>query len=384
MYPHVQWANQDPPPQQTGYKNPGWPGCCRPPYPSEINMIAPADWPAVSIVHRIPTPVAVADFLSALRLPPLTSKAGNGHTTSHTGSMRSPSRSTSRKGNGAALMICSSKPSTKPLNVPSTGRGRQTSISPDSNNDSRSNSTGISSSLPSSPTNENHSKRKASITSVDRRTASGEGPYSSHSSPSRKQADLGNSATPRRISSVRRPAPSPATTSVSISTVVASDMRSSEIRCHDSPPSTLSNRQRGSASNSPSTTAARNGDRFLVPRSSKMNHDCRSSSSGSSDGMLSDSTITSEGFTDYLSDESEVELQRQAEARAAVVAQSQMEELEFKMARQELARIGLEPPKSWTQTNPQTKSPNQSTMSSTKIPGHSFAVAATAIMQTGS
>jgi hypothetical protein len=115
-----------------------------------------------------------------------------------------------------------------------------------------------------------------------------------------------------------------------------------------------------------------------------MDHDCRSSSSGSSDGMLSDSTITSEGFTDYLSDESEVELQRQAEARAAVVAQSQMEELEFKMARQELARIGLEPPKSWTQTNPQTKNSNQSTMSSTKIPGHSFAVAATAIMQTGS
>ena len=377
MYPHVQWANQDPPPQQTGYKNPGWPGCCRPPSPSEINMIAPADWPAVSIVHRIPTPVAVADFLSALRLPPLTSKAGNGHTTSHTGSMRSPSRLGSRKGNGAALTLCSSKPSTKPLN---TGRGRQTSISPGSNNDSRCNSAGISSSLPSSPTNENHSKRKASITSVDRRAASGEGPHSSHSSPSRKQSDLGNSATPRRISSVRRPAPSPAT----ISRVVASDLRSSEIRCHDSPPSALSNRPRGSASNSPSATTARHGDGFLVPRSSKVNHDCRSSSGGSSDGMLSDSTITSEGFTDYLSDESEVELQRQAEARAAVVAQSQMEELEFKMARQELARIGLEPPKSWTQTNPQTKNSNQSAMSSTNISGHSFAVAATAIMQTGS
>lgn len=97
--------------------------------------------------------------------------------------------------------------------------------------------------------------------------------------------------------------------------------------------------------------------------------------------MLSDNTITSEGFTDYLSDESEEEIQRQAEARAAVVAQSQMEELEFKMARQQLARVGLEPPKSWTETNAsQTKSPNQSTISPTKIPGHSLGIAATAIM----
>jgi hypothetical protein len=106
--------------------------------------------------------------------------------------------------------------------------------------------------------------------------------------------------------------------------------------------------------------------------------------------MLSDSTITSEGFTDYLSDESEEELQKQAEARAAVVAQNQMEELEFKMARQQLARVGLEPPKSWTQTNTPPVSPttknniNHSSMPSRnpKIP-HSFAVAATAMMQTG-
>ena len=47
-------------------------------------------------------------------------------------------------------------------------------------------------------------------------------------------------------------------------------------------------------------------------------------------GSLSDSTVTSDGgFTDYLSDESEAELQRQAEARAAVVAQNHAEELEF-------------------------------------------------------
>ena len=70
-----------------------------------------------------------------------------------------------------------------------------------------------------------------------------------------------------------------------------------------------------------------------------------SSSSGSSS---SETTIISDGgFTDYLSDESEAELQRQAEARAAVVAQNQMEELEFRAARQQLADVDLRPPKSW-------------------------------------
>jgi len=67
---------------------------------------------------------------------------------------------------------------------------------------------------------------------------------------------------------------------------------------------------------------------------------------------MTDSTVTSDGgFTDYLSDESEAELQRQAEARAALLAQNQAEELEFKAARQQLAHIDLRPPKTWNPTN---------------------------------
>jgi len=110
-------------------------------------------------------------------------------------------------------------------------------------------------------------------------------------------------------------------------------------------------------------------------------------------GSLSDSTVTSDGgFTDYLSDESEAELQRQAEARAAVVAQNHAEELEFKMARQQLAHVGLKPPKSWTQTNTPPVSPTKSPAPSTptitpsrnaNVPSQSFAVAAAAILQTG-
>jgi hypothetical protein len=76
------------------------------------------------------------------------------------------------------------------------------------------------------------------------------------------------------------------------------------------------------------------------------------SGSGSEHGSMTDSTVTSDGgFTDYLSDESEAELQRQAEVKAAIVAQNQAEEQEFKAARQQLADVDLRPPRSW---NPAT------------------------------
>lgn len=73
-----------------------------------------------------------------------------------------------------------------------------------------------------------------------------------------------------------------------------------------------------------------------------------SSASSSSSGSSSETTVISDGgFTDYLSDESEAELQRQAEAKAAILAQNQMEELEFRAARRQLAHVDLQPPKSW-------------------------------------
>lgn len=98
-----------------------------------------------------------------------------------------------------------------------------------------------------------------------------------------------------------------------------------------------------------------------------------SSDSGSSRGSMSDSTVTSDGgFTDYLSDESEAELQRQAEVKAAVFAQNQAEEQEFKAARQQLAHVGLRPPKSW----------NPTTGGSVRIGGGSINAAIAAYAQT--
>jgi len=72
------------------------------------------------------------------------------------------------------------------------------------------------------------------------------------------------------------------------------------------------------------------------------------SSASSSSGSSASSDITVDGgFTDYLSDESEAELQRQAEVRAALIAQTKTEEQEFRAARQQLATVDLRPPKSW-------------------------------------
>ena len=85
-----------------------------------------------------------------------------------------------------------------------------------------------------------------------------------------------------------------------------------------------------------------------------------SGSGGSSRGSMTDSTVTSDGgFTDYLSDESEAELQRQAEVKAAIVAQNQAEEQEFKAARQQLADVDLRPPKSWNHPTSNTRLPGR-------------------------
>jgi hypothetical protein len=148
------------------------------------------------------------------------------------------------------------------------------------------------------------------------------------------------------MTSTRRPTVTPATTSVSVSKIVADSRPQSN---HDTP---LKFR---TLIPGPVDRNADQAPSFIIRRTSKNEDDCgASSSSGSSGGRssLTDNTVTSDGgFTDYLSDESEAELQRQAEEKAALFAQMQAEELEFKMARQQLAQIGLRPPKSWNPIN---------------------------------
>ncbi|KAF9482513.1 hypothetical protein BDN70DRAFT_991141 [Pholiota conissans] len=350
------WASIDPPAQAKGYANPGWPGCCRPPKPAEYPTIQIAEWKAVGIVHNIPIPPEVERVLAAIHLPP--SRPPSTQPTSPTA--RSPtsktaSSNTSRRSSNASTPVKAT--ASKPINTPSPqhrGRNLHASGSPNANFPRTPSSAAISSSVPNSSSMDSVSARRKASATPDRRI---EGTQSSHSSPSRKSVDLDSpnstSASPRTPSG-RRPALTPATTSVSVSKIVAADTRA---------PRDVSLKRRSLISDAPVVTSSppstpsetTRKESFLLPRSPRDElSSSASSSSGSSDGRgsITDSTVTSDGgFTDYLSDESEAELQRQAEARAVVLAQNQAEELEFKLARQQLASVGLKPPKSWNPTN---------------------------------
>ncbi|KAJ7699960.1 hypothetical protein B0H17DRAFT_1047930 [Mycena rosella] len=181
---------------------------------------------------------------------------------------------------------------------------------------------------------------------------------SSNSSLSRKQSDMDASVTPRRNSGARPPA-STASPSVSKFVDVLSSATPGRRRSLSSTPSSILTKVASSVATKtspPVSTKASPPIRPVdAPRPQKKADVETSSASGSSGsdsiGSLTESTVTSDGgFTDYLSDESEAELQRQAEAKAALVAQNEAEELEFRAARQALANIGLRPPKSWVAT----------------------------------
>ncbi|KAF8493514.1 hypothetical protein JB92DRAFT_2796893, partial [Gautieria morchelliformis] len=52
------WAKRHPRMQaaDAAWKNPGWPGCCRPPKSNEYEFINGADWYAISKIHGISIP----------------------------------------------------------------------------------------------------------------------------------------------------------------------------------------------------------------------------------------------------------------------------------------------------------------------------------------
>ncbi|KAJ7447041.1 hypothetical protein B0H11DRAFT_2083135 [Mycena galericulata] len=176
-------------------------------------------------------------------------------------------------------------------------------------------------------------------------------PGSSNSSLSRKHIDFRDPITPRHNSG-GRPPPSP-----SVSKVITDALRSrTEARLRSlssaaQSTSSTSNKASFSISAKMSSPAHPNEPPNPLKKAEVETSSASSTSDSGSDslGSITESTVTSdEGFTDYLSDESEAELQRQAEAKAAQFAQNEAEELEFRQARQAMANIGLRPPKSWT------------------------------------
>ncbi|KAJ7228775.1 hypothetical protein GGX14DRAFT_614982 [Mycena pura] len=327
---YCKWARTSPPPKVAGYNNTGWPGCCRAPTASEYRLIQPADWRSVSIVHHVSIPPEV--------------KAALETASPSRGSPVSPASPVSPVRPGPSV-----KPSAKSAAVPIPTKSRSggspqmvaSSITSNGSRGSGGSGGGASTSVPTASSIEQAQKRRESI--VDLEKPSG----SSNSSPSRKQIDL-DPVTPRRNSSGRPPQTTAApSVSKSIADVLSGthERRRSLSSSHSSTPA---------KSSPPISTKASPPVRLVdappprPPKKADIETSSTSSSGSDSIGSFSESTVTSDGgFTDYLSDESEAELQRQAEAKAALVVQNEAEELEFRAARQMLANIGVRPPKNW-------------------------------------
>jgi hypothetical protein len=190
--------------------------------------------------------------------------------------------------------------------------------------------------------------------------------HSSNSSPVRKQIELDGTISRRGTN--RRPSVSNALPTTAVSKVAVDPQTASALRYRGST-STPNNVAAKPSIPRPTDrqapiiavrTQTRRGN--VEPPSPVSAISSASSSSGSSDSMGSrtDGTVTTDGgFTDYLSEESEEELQRQAEAKAILLAQTQAEENEFKAARQRLENVDLRPPKSWNPGRNSSQSPSR-------------------------
>ncbi|KZT66008.1 hypothetical protein DAEQUDRAFT_696273 [Daedalea quercina L-15889] len=352
---YCKWANTNPPQAYSGYQNPGWPGCCRPPKPDEQRMIGAADWPAVSMIHHIPIPPDVKALLDSLTTRPgMTSPGGGSRATNVSGTAPSMSRRASYQ---VSSPTRAENAATRSVAIPISPRGRsggspqQTSVALASSASRHATGNGDAavSSLPNrSVMDQYQGPRRLNTEYGERRS---ESTNSSQHSPGHRNIDLSGSVA--RRSTERR---------ASVSGVAA--VAASKAAMEAQPPR---RRTQTTKSDSPPPVApsAKNERSLAPPRPLKhststvekslKNMDISSASSSSSGSTSSETTIISEGgFTDYLSDESEAELQRQAEVKAALVAQSQAEEMEFRVARQQLATVDLRPPKSWNGTNSAT------------------------------
>ncbi|KAK7695495.1 hypothetical protein QCA50_000131 [Cerrena zonata] len=364
---YCKWAKLSP--AKAGFNNNGWPGCCRPPSPEEHKLIGAADWPAVSLIHRVPIPPDIKALLDSISAP--TPSRGNGSPPFPTGSLRgnptqSPATPPVRRSsynvtspNRFDTLPLRTAPVAIPGRIRPGGSPPQLPSALDGNALRDDDGDTTSSSLPEKSTLDQlfmHRRSGTVDARVDKRDVSHE---PSKMSPGRKYVELGGSLSRRgsesrtNASITRRPSISAAIPSMQVSKVT---IDAQPLRRHTTPTNKPSP-PTSTLSKSPSPPASKSGERpnQITPTKRSLEHQMAavslssaSSASSDSSGSNSESTVISDGgFTDYLSDESEAELQRQAEIKAAQLAQNHMEELEFRAARQQLAGVGLQPPKSW-------------------------------------
>ncbi|KAI9000899.1 hypothetical protein BD414DRAFT_473053 [Trametes punicea] len=352
---YCKWAKTNPPPRLSGYQNPGWPGCCRPPNPSEYKLIGAADWPAVSVVHHIPIPPEIKTILDGITAPRGTSPLSSPTGTVRTATVPATAPVMSRRSSYNVASPTRSEPPTAKGNavtVSTKGRsgGSPQQVSATLCKDTRgiAGDTPMASLSKASATEQSPSSRRSAMdVFADKRP---DPSNTTQHSPGRKHAELSGSIA--RRSSEHRPTLSTAAPTLT-SSKVTTDATAMRRRTAPSTPSAPSGILPPASRSVERSTDRAPVEPTPLKRTSPLEEavekmSLSSASSSSSGSSSSETTVISDGgFTDYLSDESEAELQRQAEARAAILAQNQLEELEFKAARQQLAHVDLRPPKSW-------------------------------------
>ncbi|EJD01437.1 uncharacterized protein FOMMEDRAFT_169558 [Fomitiporia mediterranea MF3/22] len=376
---YCKWATAipSPPPNKSGMHNPGWPGCCRPPQSSEFERIPPADWLAVHNIHRTPIPPDIKQLLDAVKVPSYGSSATSPTSPSNLNAIAAATASTkdaSRAlgGERKSLSRANSSPNgsvrspPQKIRTPVSGTGSgnspqmkqarlaggaQPGTSPAAN------AVSPTGSLPSNPNSLRRGGpdaqkplkrvegfRTTPPTSMRKLNVEGEQQQQQHSTTTRTSlASVDFSAgTPEREQAPSKRRGSTSTTAVPLAVatnrVTATPKATSKPLDRDSPK--LSAEKEKSEN-----TGLEKGLKTLNLSSSSDSGSDSASRSSSNDT----STVTSDGgFTDYLSDESEAELQRQAEIRAALLEQNRVEEQEFRAARRQLASVDLRPPQAWT------------------------------------
>ncbi|KAH9843906.1 uncharacterized protein C8Q71DRAFT_730488 [Rhodofomes roseus] len=349
---YCKWAATSPPQAYSGYQNPGWPGCCRPPKSDEQRLIGAADWPAVCLIHHLPIPSDIKAILDSLTTRSGVASPGGGSRATNI-SATAPSMSR-RPSYQVSSPTRAENTATRSAAMPISPRGRsggspQQATMALANSASRhatGSGDGSASSLPNrSAMDQCQGSRRPNTEHSERRS---ESTNSSQHSPGHRNIDLGGSVS-RRSTERRSSVSNVAAVSVNKAAMEAQPARRrTQTTKSDSPPPAASpaKSERPSAAPPPLKRATSTLEKSLKEMS------ISGASSNSSGSTSSETTIISDGgFTDYLSDESEAELQRQAEVRAAKFAQNQAEELEFRVARQQLATVDLRPPKSWNGNN---------------------------------
>ncbi|KAG8956664.1 hypothetical protein FRC04_000142 [Tulasnella sp. 424] len=324
--------------------NKGWPGCCRQPRLGEMELIDDADWPVVSKRYGLPDRSTLRD--RPQRPVSLSKAAGRSGSSARRGSIDvaqkdergvRDSGSPHRRGSpriadpspteGSPRRSVEALVASNPGSVAANGPYRNV-MNP------------IGRPSPSS----SQQSISTSYIGVEEREP---GMYHTRAIPRNGQAMPAPPATSNgvvepqtipRSSTIRRAPPAPSSVSSSSSSGYAE--------------SVSSNGGASSAASSVSSYDPR-GLRDIHKDFENMN---LSSTSSNRESII---TVTSDGaFTDYLSDESEAELQRQAEARAAQLRRMRAEEAEFNAAKRGLANIDLQTPIAWAPTKPQPYNPS--------------------------